>query len=81
MGSSMEDWILVLLIISTVLACWGFCCCSGCSREFIARKRKRLRAEHQRRGVVFALIAMAELVLCHRLGLGRGRSDTDDERG
>ena len=59
MGSSMEDWILVLLIISTVLACWGFSLLLRLLSEFIARKRKRLRAEHQRRGVVFALIAMA----------------------
>lgn len=59
MGSSMEDWIVVLLIISTVLACWGFSLLLRLLSEFIARKRKRLRAEHQRRGVVFALIAMA----------------------
>ena len=55
----MEDWIVILLIISTVLACWSFSLLLRLISEFVARKQKRLRAEHQRAGIQRALIAMA----------------------
>lgn len=54
----MEEWIVILLILSTVLACWSFSLLLRLVSEFVARKRKRLRAEHRRKGVVMALVAM-----------------------
>lgn len=54
----MVNWIVALIIISTVLACWSFSLFLRLISEFVARKRKRLRAQHHRRGVVYALIAM-----------------------
>lgn len=54
----MEERIVILLILSTVLACWSFSLLLRLVSEFVARKRKRLRAEHRRKGVVMALVAM-----------------------
>lgn len=55
----MEDWIVILLIISTVLACWSFSFFLRLLSEYVARKRQRLRSEHKRKGVTMALFAMA----------------------
>lgn len=55
---ALEEWIVILLILSTLLACWSFSLLLRLVSEFVARKRKRLRAEHRRKGVVMALVAM-----------------------
>lgn len=54
----MVNWIVALIIISTVLACWSFSLFLRLVSEFVARKRKRLHTEYQRKGVVWALVAM-----------------------
>src|SRR5690606_21168668 len=57
-NSILENWILILVLISTVLACWSFSLLLRLLSELVARRRKRLHAEHRRRGVIFALVAM-----------------------
>lgn len=54
----MQNWITALLVISTVLTCWGFSLFVRLISEYIARKRKLLRSEHRRGEVVRALLAM-----------------------
>ncbi len=54
----MEETIVILLIISTVLACWSFSLFLRILSEFVARKRLRLRSEHKRKGIARALVAM-----------------------
>jgi len=54
----MEHWIVTFIMTATLLACWSFSLLLRLISEFVARKRKRLRAQHHRRGVVYALIAM-----------------------
>lgn len=57
-NTGLQDWPLVLILISTVLACWGVSLLLRLVSEYIARKRKRLHAEHHRKGVVLALVSM-----------------------
>lgn len=57
-NSGFESWIIILIIISTVLTCWSFSLLLRLLSEYVARRRKRLHAEHRRRGVIYALIAM-----------------------
>ncbi len=54
----MEETIVILLIISTVLACWSFSLFLRLMSEYVARKRQRLRSEHHRKGIARALVAM-----------------------
>lgn len=63
MGISIQSWILVLLVISTVLACWSFSLLLRLISEFVARKRKRLRAQHERKAVRLALVAIGLCLL------------------
>ena len=58
----MKNWIAILLIISTVLACWSFSLFVRLISEYIARKRKLLRSEHRRGEIVRALLAMIMLI-------------------
>lgn len=55
----MGNWIFILFIISTILACWVFSFVVRLASEIVARKRKRLKSERNRRSIVYALIAMA----------------------
>jgi hypothetical protein len=54
----MGSWIITLLIISTLLACWVFSFLVRLVSEFIARKRERLKAERNTRSIFYALSAM-----------------------
>lgn len=54
----MEETIIILLIISTVLACWSFSLFLRLLSEYVARKRQRLRSEFHRKGITKALVAM-----------------------
>jgi hypothetical protein len=58
----MSNWILTLLIISTVLGCWCFSLVLRLLSEFIARKRQALRSEREPRDIQRALIAIALLI-------------------
>lgn len=55
----MGNWIFILFIISTILACWVFSFVVRLASEIVARRRKRLKSERSRRAIVYALIAMA----------------------
>ena len=78
---AMEDWIIILLIISTLLACWSFSLLLRLLSEFIARKRQALRTEREPREIQRALIAIALLIAGSTLSVWKAidvtRSMTD----